>query len=543
MSNQQLCISIRFIQPVPLFHGRCDADRPEWPPSPMRVFQALLNAASSRACGRPLAPEVRQALLALEMLRPKIIAPRAMVSSIGYRAYVPHNQYDLVFAALHRGMEQSTETFRKLNGSVRAEKDFRPMRIESVGDDLPAIHYCYPLDATTLGPDELLCAIRPSVRAITHLGWGIDQVVAEATLIDRASLKLSGERWLPSAQTGRRLRVHRNGSLDALTKRHCEYLNRLKDGWTPVPPLTDDDVDRICYRRDIDPMPRPHAIFKLADENDDTFRYPHAKLIHIAGMVRHVAIACMKEDPPPWIEDSPEWVNRVVRGKWNKETGDDHQQLSYVPLPSIGHAHADAMIRNVMIAAPLGMDRELSYLAERLDGLALESEGDPGQWMTHPGPIPSGRVELHRFTPPPRKFIAECYLGTASVWETVTPVILDGCNRKSKNDKQEAIARRTEKLVCKALARAGIEAPCEFTWQSLPFVKNALSAHKYDRNGNRTGYFRPTYLDGRTAVHLRIMFGRRDSNADDLWIPAEVSGPLMIGAGRHCGFGLLAADI
>jgi CRISPR-associated protein Csb2 len=543
MSNQHLCITIRFVQAFPLFHGRGDADRPEWPPSPMRAFQAILNAAGLRARGRPLAPEVRQALNALEILRPQIIAPPASVSSVGHRAYVPHNQYDLVFAALCRGMEPSTEAFRKLNGSVRVEKDFHPMRVESIGDDLPAIHYLYPLDATTLDPDELLRAIRPSVRAITHLGWGIDQVVADAKLIDPAALQLSAERWLPSARTGRRLRVHRKGSLDALTKRHSRFLNRLQDGWTPVPPLTDDDVDHVHYRRDVDPLPRPHVIFKLVDENDDTFRYPHAKLIHIAGMVRHLAIDAMRAEigGRPWITD--DWICRVVRGKWNKEAGDDHQQFSYVPLPSIGHAHADAMIRNVMIVAPLGMDRELYHLADRLDGLELKSESDPEKRDADSAPNLTKRIWLQRFTPPPRKFIAECYLGTANVWETVTPVILDGCNRKSKNDKPEAVARRSEKLICKALARGGIEAPCEFTWQSMPFTKNALSAHKYDREGRRTGYFRPVYLQGYTAVHVRIRFGRRQVTDDpkSAWTPAFVPGPIALGAGRHCGLGVFAA--
>ena len=80
-----LCISFRFIQPCPLFHGRGDADEAEWPPSPMRAFQALLNAACLRMRGRPLAPEVRAALQLIEVLRPSIIAPRAAVTATGYR--------------------------------------------------------------------------------------------------------------------------------------------------------------------------------------------------------------------------------------------------------------------------------------------------------------------------------------------------------------------------------------------------------------------------------------------------------------------------
>ena len=138
-----LCLSIRFIQPYPLFHGTRDAGEPEWPPSPMRLFQALLNAACLRVRGRPLAPEVRSALKVLEVLRPHIVAPSATVSDVGHRAYVPHNHTDLVTAAWHRGNDDASIA------SHRVEKDHRPMRITTLGDDLPTLHYLYPLDATT----------------------------------------------------------------------------------------------------------------------------------------------------------------------------------------------------------------------------------------------------------------------------------------------------------------------------------------------------------------------------------------------------------
>lgn len=512
--NPMLCITFRFIHPFPLFHGCGDGGAPEWPPSPMRAFQALLNAAGLRARGQSLAPEVRQALQALEVLRPQVLAPRATVSTVGYRAYVPHNQADLVTAAWHRG---------NLNASVashRIEKDIRPMRIEVHGDDLPTLHYLYPLDAVLLAPDELLRAIRPSVRAITHLGWGIDQVVADVTLIDQPSAEPSGERWLPSAQKGRRLRVHHKGSLDALTKRYDQFLNRLLDDeWTPVSPLS--AIESVSYRRDADPLPRPHAVFKLLDENEDTFRYPHAKLIHIAGMVRHLAIKMMKKDPPPWIVNAEDWVNRVVRGKRGESSDGEHKQFSYIPLSSIGHAHADAMIRNVMVVAPPGMERELEHLAERLNDQRLEPEGERDLCDAGSKPDVPRQVELRRFTPPGGKFIDTCYLGTSRVWHTVTPVILDG-----HNDKKD---EKTIKLIQTALQRAGIETPCNFTWQSVPYLKNCLTAHKYDRERRHTGYHRPAHLKDQTAVHVRLTF------------EYPIPGPLALGAGRHCGFGLFAA--
>jgi len=538
-----LCISIRFIQPLPLFHGRRDAGQPEWPPSPMRAFQSLLNAGSLRARGRPLAPEVRQALQTIEVLRPQIVAPPATVGTVGYRAFVPHNQYDLVFAALHRGMDPSTEAFRKVNGSVRAEKDFRPMYLEVRGGELPTVHYIYPLDATAVDPDELLRALRPSVRAITHLGWGIDQVAADATLIDRFSAQLLGERWRPLTRMGRRLRVHRQGSLDALTRRYGQFLNRLHDGWTPVSPFTDDDIDQVRYHRDTDPLSWPHAVFKLISGDGDTVAYPHAKLIHIAGMVRHLAIRTMgskkllenlypnhDQGHAPFHDGNPpcdlrgrdwdSWVEQYVAGHRltdGRAAVPSHSQFSYVPLPSTGHQHADPAIRRVMIIAPLGDESWLEHLASRLDGQLLLPQ--PGTTLP-----PGTRLQL---VPERRKDgVRDAYTRPATVWASFTPVIFPG-----HDDHKEA---KTRRLIEKALAQSGIEQPCKFEWSAFSRFPKSYSAHKYVRdenapNGKRVvGYFRPDHLRDQTAVHLQLRFDR------------PVPGPLTIGAGRHCGFGLMA---
>ena len=329
------CITIRFIQPFPLFHGRRDAEQPEWPPSPMRAFQALLNAAGLRCGDRPIEPEVGLALQTLERLRPVVIAPSAAVSNVGYRAYVPHNQADLVTAAWHRGNIKSSIA------EHRVEKDFRPMRMDSIDDELPAVHYLYPLEATSVDPEMMIRVLRPLVRSITHLGWGIDQVAADATLIDDSSLQVQGERWQPSAKTGRRLRVHRAGSLDALTRRHGQFLNRLNKSGTPLSPLNDNAVDIVRYRRETDTSPRPHAVFKLIDANDDTVSYPHRQLIHMAGMVRHLAIELMTKNPPRDLRgmEPANWVGSYVAGhqsKEDKEAGKPHAQFSYIPLRPLG---------------------------------------------------------------------------------------------------------------------------------------------------------------------------------------------------------------
>ncbi len=517
-----LSLTFRFIQPLPLYHGSGDGGGPEWPPSPMRAFQALVNATSLRHRGKPLPSDVEAALLVLEGTRPHIVAPRARPAQTGYRAYVPHNQADLVSAAWHRGnIEASIATHR-------IEKDIRPMRIHQSGEDAPELHYRYKLDVSIEESQRLLSAIRPCARSISSLGWGIDVVAADATLHfddadPAADQHPEDQRWQPHRYGKTYLRVHRVGSLQALRQQHESFLRRLVDGkFNPVPQCTARDI--VPYANDDDPMSRPYTIFKLLDPNEDPARYPHAKLIHIAGMVRHLAIDAMRRSPPPWIsdEDRDDFVCRVIRGKRDDSSEKPHQQISYIPLPSIGHEHADGIIRNVMLVAPLGMDRELDYLVRQIDGESLQPEADFEECRSDASPIDAYRAELRSFTPPKGKFIDAHYLGLSSVWQSVTPVILDGHDDKKAN--------KTSKLIQLALERAGMETPCKFTWQSFPHYKNCLSAHKYDRDGRHTGYHRPAHLKKQTAIHVRLTFEH------------PVPGPMAIGAGRHCGFGTMAAE-
>lgn len=190
----------------------------------------------------------------------------------------------------------------------------------------------------------------------------------------------------------------------------------------------------------------------------------------------------------------------------------DHRQFSYLPLPSIGHRHADQAIRRVMIAVPVGDDAWLEHLALRLEGQWLKSEN--GNEFGEQGPPTLVRVRHDR--------VASWYTTPASRWASVTPVILPG-----HDDHKPA---KTRKLIDAALGQSGIDLPCTYEWSRFSRFLKSFSAHKYDRDRKPTGYFRPKHLLSQTAVHLAVCFN------DDI----KVSGPLVIGAGRHGGFGLMA---
>jgi CRISPR-associated protein Csb2 len=476
-----LCVTVRWLDDR--YHGLLNRDGPpEWPPSPFRLFQALVAGAARHG---ELNSGVGKSLGWLESLVPPLIfAPRACPGQIVQR-FVPNNDGD-------------TEPDRQMR---LTGKTSRPTIMLGV----PKVHYLWPTDRAAPEAQGVIQA----ARCLSCLGWGIDMAYGDGQILEEEEVgKLGGIRWFPKPNTLREdglLRVPKGGSMTDLMSAHQSALNRIEHG-KPLRTVEKPQVfDRVFYMSTERPLGLPYVVFALRNDRGD-YRYQHAKLIHIAGMARNASISAMKAFPPNGIADAAEWVKAFVAGH-RSEGQVEHRQLSYVPLPSIGHEHADAMIRRVMITAPFGCEGELRHLADQLDGEYLQPEGEAEKPALDRLLFDDG--------------VTRQYAGSSKIWASVTPVILPG-HDDHKPDK-------TSKLIERALVQSGIEQGCQYTWGSVPNFHNCLTASKYDLNGRRIGYFRPDHLSGLTAVHIRITFEH------------PVAGPLAIGAGRHCGLGVLAA--
>ena len=379
----------------------------------------------------------------LESRTPSIVAAGIQTERTLFRMYVPNNAGDLVTADWERGNIDSSMA------KHRIEKDIRPTRL--LGGDFVHVHYLWEIpDPSTSEVDDYLNALGTAARSITHLGWGIDMVAANASVISAEdAAKLPGDRWQPvDGQLATGYRVPICGTLNALIHRHAAFLKRIfrdeggKESFNPVPPLTAFRV--VGFRRATDPVPRPFAVFELRDDDGDFFQYPQSRFIHIAGMVRHLAIEAMKHSPPRGVDS--DWVETYVAGH-GRAGGKEHRQFSYLPLPSIGHAHTDPGVRRVMISAPVGDDHLLRHFTKLLSGRQLQPT--PETKLDHPPMLVNERNDN----------VAKFYTQPACSWASVTPVILPG-----HNDHKPI---KTLKLIEKALAQSGIELPCEFEMERV----------------------------------------------------------------------------
>jgi CRISPR-associated protein Csb2 len=245
--------------------------------------------------------------------------------------------------------------------------------------------------------------------------------------------------------------------------------------------------------------PRSCAMFELPE--GVAFRQVDAA--KVAAMLRSLACRCAKTDTHEFRVDGQVMDSEVyVAGHVN---GAKHTppRFSYLPLPTVGHEHADGMIRRALIAEPFGGDGlHARWAQNRLRNASLtDKEGNERGILLDPW-RPGSATVIQR------------YLDEARTWSTVTPVILPGFD-----DGKHA---KAEKLFLTAAMQADlpIDAIKELAMRKAPFWPGSQHASQYRR---------PAYLEHFAGWHVRLMF------------QTPIAGPLALGAGRHCGLGLFAS--
>ena len=497
-----LCLTIRFLQPY--CHARGDGGLPEWPPSPLRAFQALVAAAAGRWNERLRVGAAAPALRWLErQAAPLIVSAAGVPSDVTYRLYVPDNVADKVAKAWSRGGEASIAT-------SRTEKDVRPTRLEG-----EAVHYLFALAD---GGCPHLDVLAGAARSITHVGWGVDMVAANAIVFsEQDAAKLAGVRWRPSeGGTEQNLRVPVEGTLDDLARKHAAFLTRLSnDGFRPVPPLS---VFRtVTYRRANDPSPRPFAAFSILQPDGSGFRPFDAarRATVVAGMARHaLALAANAQRPFGWTDEE---IAAIVLGHGlgggPAKLPPDGHRFAFLPLPSIeprgSRGEHVGMIRRVLVAGKPGMLEHIAWVRRALSGSELIEEG-------------TGEVKGLLSLIPASDLVVRRYVRASPTWATVTPVVIPGLDDRR--------ASKLERLLRKALVQAGappeLVDTAELDWRGVGFLPGVEKADRYRR---------PRNASEAPVRHVRVRW--RDLRGE----PISVSGPFSAGSGRYRGLGIFAA--
>jgi CRISPR-associated protein Csb2 len=426
-------------------------------------------------------PEAEVALRWLEQRPAPVILALPEVKLQGYRLAVPNNDMDTVAREWAAGKPGDP-------AKLRTMKDVAPRLAEGSG---PHVRYLWSLDS---GEDEALAV---SVQRLSHclyaFGWGVDMAYADAEL--RADAPAQGyEEWMPSRSRGTQLAVPVPGFLDDLEATYRRFTERVQTMDTDTRPT----VYRLQRYERRGATACPLAIFGLRTASGESVlskRWDEA--IEIAAWLRHAAAQALKADV-----NSAEIAGFVLGH--GPEGGDASFRLSYVPMPSIGHAHGDGRIRRAMLVEPRTADGLIvGLLAVKLAGAVLtDSGGNPACTLG----------------PPPDERVVDFYTRQAQVWRSVTPVILHGFNATHG----QISLTKTDNLLARAFEMAGYPAETikRIVFQPAPLWPGTGAA----------GEMRvPRHLLRYPRYHVEVRFR------------SPTPGPVLAGIGRHYGIGLFAA--
>jgi CRISPR-associated protein Csb2 len=474
----QLALNVTF--PFGRFHGG------KFPPSPSRLFQALIAGSHRGIYVRQNAEARDCALEWLETLAlPVIETCRAETSGEGATNYVPNN--DNSFA--HNKTAKSMRAF-----VLRGEGVLRYI-------------WQLPDSEQSKANAEIICAM---ARLVTHLGHGQDAVFVKGEVLNDGytTTKASTEARIvfqPKDQKGGDWAVPRAGALAAYKKRYEAFLNTGNSHTVNVPLrqvkyVTDDTIDLSC----------PYALFEMRDlfDEDKFFSFDGRDLRQPAGMVRHAVIEFFdsvkgRRFKAHYGEDL---ISRKVYGHDLTVGGEQskpvsHPHLAFVPLPSL---YPDGRIRRVLLAG-LGFESEterelFADIARNLNGAEIKDNGEPVARLM--------QVEEDEES---WKFFDQFCGESSRLWRSVTPVVLTGFNRRG---------RKPEQLLYRTLSQIGIESDAveSVAVYRGPIVPKTFCPMDYHLSGR---------LNENPRYHAEVIFKR------------PVSGCLIIGRGRHTGFGLM----
>lgn len=507
--TRHLCITVTLLDP--LFHGRADHGEPEWPPSPMRLFQALLAGARTGCRERrwQADPAKSEAFRWLESLPPpQIIAPQHMLTC-GYTQFVPNNDGDEVWDRQQRLTGRTVQPYR--------------VAIAQQGEaDITQLHYLWPIDDKDDTAERHSTVIAEAARSLFAFGWGLDSAIADARLVrstDITSITGNGDtfrsmiHWRPSrvfrSPDSQRRRSPRPNSLADLERVHKSLVESTCGGqYQPRHRLR--IFETVSYVESTTVPPRPYAAFELCDFDGDFRTFPQQQVVVVAAMMR--SLACREENRADFAQQFDTVDTDVFLAGHTSGTEKTPPRFSYLVLPTIGHKHTDGMIRRVLIAEPHGSSGTYArWASHRLGNAMLIDKAGRGQAYLAPAQSDDN--------------VLKKYVGTATRWETVTPVILPGYDGVRSVKASDQRPTKAEKMLFKCMEQADIP---------LAAVKHVYmrKAPYWPGSFHPKCYHLPDYLkhpQPRPGWHVCLVFRQ------------PFTGPLALGAGRHCGLGVFAA--
>lgn len=541
-----------------------DRQQGEWPPHPGRLFSAMV---ATWADGDPPLDAERQALLWLEGQAPPALrcdGPDDVARREVATHFVPINDVSLLRAqdkdyqrlqAAHTALADvnsddvkavaraTTKVERAVVASVTASQreanktgapdgalqllpDFRskqPRTFPAVHPATPTVYFIWEQAEPT--PDAL-SAIDGLLSRLARLGHS-SSLVAASIATDPPEATIG-----PLDGGNDALRVPVTGLLDALEASHLQHQGS-------APRVLPNKVIAYGSRAAVEQQPgsgpyeRHHWILlrvvaavvsgQVETEDDVTAEPPGASAPHrqlsevplsqCLGWTRALRGAVLRHAP----HEKAYLGGHAPSGERLREP-----HPAFIPLGFVGTPFADGRCRAVAVVPPsdIASDRRtaLDQAIERwrADGGLRLFTGRGGELhleVVNPDDLPPS-IRPQRWSRPSKE------------WATATPIVLDRFPKHLRSDNTErrsAAEHHVRDTIRRAVTLQGLPKPASVEFQFPPPLRGTTSVRNFApyRHG-KNSRSRPL------SVHATLTFDE------------PVAGPLIVGAGRHLGYGLCA---
>lgn len=503
-----LVLGIRYLNGFAVAaHGT--REQVEWPPHPARIFMAL--AAAHYQTGAD--PAERKALLTLENLgHPPRIHAGGSAPRVNVTSFVPVNDDP----AQHVVKQGKVKIHQEIYGTA-LRRNRQPRTFARAWLESDTVFLCWP-DAEL--PTDIRSALASLCAKVTRIGHSSSLV--QMWLAEPAEVASDLPCWMPNADHPTLgLRIVRPGTLDELDRRF-ELKQRPQLSITQGYARADEaapvaDIPRSVFS--------PHLLVFMLEPLDSPYRA--------------LDLACTLALTERWRKALASYANQLSAEAQHIITGHDpngqrleRPHLAFLPLPVVGHEHADGHLMGLALALPADLPGALRLEVLQAAGKVAELVlGRLGKW----------RIEQVLMVRPPVTLRAEtwtAYPHGATYWSTVTPFAFDYHPKgkatssaqavpeagptapvPSECRKRRAFHQEAASLIADACQRIGLPRPREVIVSHVSAHLGVPPAPAFPR------------------LHRKDDSERRHTHAI-LVFEQPVVGPVVLGAGRYRGYGL-----
>ena len=546
------CIEVNLLTGRFVATSHHDRSQSEWPPHPARLFSALVATWADSDQPDPIE---RAALEWLECQGPPSIAASKAVPRRVVTHFVPINDAAIIGASWYRNramkvgelLQQFEEAIEVSHGEMTRKAtsiENRMVKQLEVTDQVSRVGNTNPNEALKLLPEGRVKQARefPSVTPLeprlsfvwesiptAEVRSALDGLLGRVTRLGHSSslvaCRLSNDpppsTYIPSRQ-GEVFRSVRQGQLARLEH---EYRQHKASRPRTLPSTA------VRYRHTEatvpteDPAHRPGTagewlVFEFAPQS----RWlPSARAVDVARVLR-AAVLDYAEDPIP----------EGLSGHGPDRSPSESPHVGFLPLPSVGHEYSDGRLMGIAISLPHSLDEESGRSVLRAVGTwertVTKREGRGGRLpvlrltMGRRGVVKmtrqTGLSALVALRP-------QVWRRPSRRWVSAFPIALPAHPGPLGKGTPAARAKawaKAEAGVIASCRHVGLPEPEKVVLAFEPFILGARPAHHFP------GFRQGVPGDGavpRRLVHAVVTFAE------------PVEGPLVLGAGRYLGLGLM----